>query len=107
MRGHAFLADLRYVTDGSVFLQAEAECIAPEIRLVVVRAARVQAEIATDRAHVPQLRTGYGTGRLRQRARVFAHERVERNVGQRFPGADDQLVMRRGNAAQLRNPADA
>src|SRR5688572_27591868 len=101
MSSDALLTDLRDVTHVAVLLEAEAERVAPEVRLVVVRTARVEAEIAADRAHVAKLRTRDRAGRQGQRLRMLAYERVARETGQRFGRADHQLPLFNPHAVQL------
>src|SRR5205814_370955 len=64
--GPAHPAARRHMTDGAVFLDATAERLAPEARLIVVNAPGVQTQVAAERAHVPEQRTRNGLGRLVQ-----------------------------------------
>ena len=54
--GHTFLADPGDVTDVTILLQAEAQRLPPELRLVVVGAAGVEADVAAQGARVAKLR---------------------------------------------------
>src|SRR5271166_140871 len=59
----------------AILLQAETATLAPQQRLVVPQAARVEAEIAADRTHVAQHRRGNRFRRLVQHRVVFGNER--------------------------------
>ena len=50
----------------AILLDAKAATLAPGERLVVPEAASVEADVATDRAHVAQHRRGYGRCRFRE-----------------------------------------
>src|SRR5690606_3394604 len=78
MRRDALLPHLRDVADVAVLLEAEAQRLTPEVRLIVVRAARVEAEIAPDRAHVAELRPRDEACGACERGRVLADERMPR-----------------------------
>ena len=71
----------------AVLLHAEVDRLAPVLVLVVVVAARVQAQVAAQRAHVAQMRRGHLRRRLPQPAVVFAHRARADDFGQREPGA--------------------
>ncbi len=53
-----------------LFLRQKPERLAPEVGLVVVGAARVEAQVAAERAHVAELRTRDESGRLGERREV-------------------------------------
>ena len=74
-RGHgeAALARGRDPAGRAFLLHAVTDRLAPFLVLVVVVAARVQAQIAAQRAHVAQMRRGHLRRRLVQAAVFFAH----------------------------------
>jgi len=55
------------VTHGAVLLEAVAQGLPPELRLVVVRAPGVQAQVPAQGSHVAQLGPGHVAGRVGQR----------------------------------------
>src|SRR5208337_2325695 len=65
----------RHMAQVAIFLQAEAATLAPQQRLVVPQAARVEAEIAADGSHVAQHRRGNCPRRFIKHGVVFADER--------------------------------
>src|SRR5437016_3197389 len=56
----AHVAARRHVTNRAVLFDATAQRLAPKARLVVVKASRVEAQVATQRSHVAQQRAGDG-----------------------------------------------
>src|SRR5690606_28173657 len=84
-----------------ILLEAEAEGVAPEERLVVIGAARVEAEIAPEGAHVAQLWPGHRPGRLCERRKMLLHERMTGYGAERLGCADHELAVLLLDAAQL------
>ena len=78
--------------DRRMRLHAVALGRAPEERLVVPVAARVEAEVAADRAHVAQLRRRDRAGGLRERRVLRHHRRMRGDLGERRAGADAEPV---------------
>src|SRR5439155_2683087 len=68
-------AGWRNVAHLAVLLDAAAERLAPEARLIVVEAARVQTQVAAERPHVAQQRAGNGLCRLVQHGEAPREER--------------------------------
>ena len=82
---HAALARRSHPADLSVFLQAEVDRLAPLVGLVVVGAARVEAQVAAERAHVAQVWRRDLSCRLAKRSRrLLALD----HFGQRQAGAE-------------------
>ncbi len=91
------------MADRAVFLQAEAAGLAPEVALVVVAAARVQAQVAPQRAHAADGGARHHAGGLGQDGRVRVHQRVRRQLGDGGQRAEDQGVALARDAAQPRH----
>src|ERR1051325_8162341 len=104
--GPALLSAGRDVTQVAVFLNAKPARFAPCQRLVVPEAARVQADVAADRPHIPQHRGG-------DRVYLFVqHGIAPRDVvrayqlRERGHGAYLQAAVRRKDGAQFMNIAE-
>src|SRR6185436_9734497 len=89
-RGDAFRAALDDVTLRSVLLDAEAERLAPEVRLVVPLAARLEHHVAAERTHRAQLRTGDQARGLRERGSLRADQLARGDIGDRGHRTDRQ-----------------
>ena len=87
----------------AVLLHAEVDRLAPLVVLVVVVAARVEAEVAAERAHVAQVRRRDLRRGLPQRAVRLADARVAHELGQRDAGADASEFAVRPAAAARRS----
>ena len=59
----------------AIFLQAEAATLAPQQRLVVPKATRIEADIAAQRSHVAQHRRRDGLHRFVKNGIISANER--------------------------------
>ena len=111
MGRHALGTDPGDVADRPVLLQAIPERAPPELGLVVVGAAGVEAHVAADRPHVAQLRARDEPRRVREPGKVPPHERIGRNVGERLERTDLEVGARwaqgdashRGDAVQRDN----
>ena len=105
--GEAHAAALRrHVADIARGLEAMVVGGAPPFALIVEDAARVEAEIAADRAHVAMRRPGDGAGRLRHHRIMPHHLRMRGKLGQRDRGADLERVRVGLDGAQLRDVVD-
>ena len=92
--GPAARAPRRHQADVAVLLHAEADRPAPLVGLVVVVAARVDADVAAERPHVAELRRRDHAGRPRQRRVVRGDLGMLRDARQRRAGAHHQAVPR-------------
>ena len=98
--------DGRHPAVVAVLLHAEIDRLAPLVVLVVVVAARVEAEVAAERAHVAQVWRRNLRGRLPQAVvRRFGMKRPDQ-FGQRHAGAE-AIAVAIANASQLRDSPEA
>src|SRR5260370_35568302 len=70
------------------FLHGEVDRFAPLVRLVVVAAASVEAQIAAKGGHIANVRRGDLRRSLRQRGCAVAKARIRNDVGEREAGAE-------------------
>jgi hypothetical protein len=101
MGGDAAFALRNDVTMNAILLEAEAQRLAPEVRLVVIRAARVETQVAAQRAHVTELRTGDQRRGTRQRGEVTQHDRVARQPAQGDERPEVQSILILADEVQL------
>ena len=85
---HALRASRRDPAGGAVFFQAEIDGFSPLVALIVVIAARIQADVSAERGHVADLRSGNQRGRLRQRGQSVSKARVRRDFRKRQAGPE-------------------
>ena len=86
----------------AIFLHAEVDRLPPFVVLVVVVAARIQAEIAAERPHGAQVRRGDLRGACHSAGVAPRGLRASRDdVGERDAGADASARRRVGDRAQL------
>ena len=90
VRRHALLPHAGDVADVSILLQAVPERAAPELGLVVVGAAGVQADVAAQGPHVAQLGSRHLPGGRGQRREPAPHLGTSRHRGQRLRSPDHQ-----------------
>src|SRR5262249_51521169 len=76
----------------AVLLHAEVDRLAPLVVLVVVVAARVEAQVAADRAHVAQMRRRHLRSGLPEPGVIRTHVVASYEVSQRHAGADRETV---------------
>jgi hypothetical protein len=81
------------MTGVAILLQAEAERLAPEKRLIVIRAAGVKTDVSTECPHVAELGARNLTGGLGQTWGVAADVRVGGNISQALHGPDPQKAV--------------
>ncbi len=106
-RGNAAACSLNHVTNGAILLQAKTERLAPKIGLVVIDAARIEAEVPAQRPHLPQLRTRNLGGCLGQAGQVTADARVACNLSQGTHRADRQDIPFEADPIQSCDRAEA
>ena len=106
--GPAARAARRHQADVAVLLHAEADRPAPLVGLVVVVAARVDADVAAERPHVAELGRRDHAGRPREGRVAGGDLGVLRDAGERGAGAHHQAVPRASlDSRQLPDPAEA
>ena len=94
------------MTQISVFLDAETASLAPGEGLVVPEAARVEADVAANRAHVAQHGRSHGGGCLGQDGIMLAKKTGSLDFAQCGQRADlDASIAQRPNAPQLTHSA--
>jgi hypothetical protein len=117
-RGDALVAFLDHVANGAVLLEAKAQGLAPEVGLVVPLAAGVEQDVASERAHGPQLGARDQSRRLSQGGRARGDELARGDLRQGRHRADPEparvrraavvvvavVIIAERHAAQLRKP---
>src|SRR5207249_2009568 len=103
--GPAARAPGRDQTDVTVFLHAEADCLAPLVGLIVVVAPRVHAYVTPDRTHVLQLWRGNEPGRCRERRKVARDPGMSGDRRKRRRRPDRPAAGGAPHTAQLSDPA--
>ena len=88
----------------AVFLDAEATRFAPGERLVVPEAARVKADVATNRAHVADQRRGDGLSGLGQQRIGFRKDGGMLNFAESGERADFNSLLSFADALEFLYP---
>ncbi len=92
--GEAHAAALgRHVADVAGGLEAVVVGLPPPLALIVEDAARVEAQVAADGAHVAMGRPGDGARRLRHDGKVLQHAGVMCQLGQRHRRAEREALL--------------